>query len=178
MLIHAESIWKLIVKHKYHSVVEIGVLKGEFARDLLTANDGQIQTYWMVDPWQPYESLPGTTPERWEELYQEALGLVTEFDPVAYVLRMPSLEAVQRFDDGSVDLVFLDGHHGFGHVVNDIVAWEPKVRVGGILAGHDYLEGIPPGRVEETWGVYKAVNSYFPTEEIRKEPGTIWWVQK
>jgi hypothetical protein len=45
---------------------------------------------------------------------------------------------VTQFKDGEVDFVYIDGDHGFDAVKADISAWWPKVKNGGILAGHDY----------------------------------------
>jgi hypothetical protein len=36
------------------------------------------------------------------------------------------------------DLVFLDGDHSYQGLLEDIQGWWPRVRQGGILAGHDY----------------------------------------
>lgn len=60
--------------------------------------------------------------------------------PVLYkinVVRMDSAMAAGRYVDGSIDAVFLDANHGRDQVRGDIAAWFPKVKVGGILAGHD-----------------------------------------
>lgn len=43
-----------------------------------------------------------------------------------------------------VDLVFVDGAHGYPEVVRDIRAWRDKVKGGGILAFHDYGKPICP----------------------------------
>jgi predicted O-methyltransferase YrrM len=52
-------------------------------------------------------------------------------------LRRTSLEAASLFPDASLDLVFLDGDHSYSQVRQDIQAWLPKVRPGGVLCGHD-----------------------------------------
>lgn len=37
-----------------------------------------------------------------------------------------------------VDMVFVDGDHSKEGVYGDIVAWYPKIKIGGIIAFHDY----------------------------------------
>jgi predicted O-methyltransferase YrrM len=49
------------------------------------------------------------------------------------------MDAVKDFADGSLDFVYIDGHHGFKYVAEDIWEWHKKVRKGGIVAGHDYF---------------------------------------
>ena len=53
------------------------------------------------------------------------------------------MDAVKDFEDGSLDFVYIDGNHDFKNVANDIVEWQKKVRVGGIVAGHDYRRHKP-----------------------------------
>lgn len=45
---------------------------------------------------------------------------------------------------GQVDMVFVDGAHGYPEVVRDIRAWGDKIRPNGILAFHDYDKEILP----------------------------------
>lgn len=54
------------------------------------------------------------------------------------VLPLPSLEAVECFDDDSVDVVFVDGDHEYEAVKADILHWWPKLKVGGFMAGDDF----------------------------------------
>lgn len=60
--------------------------------------------------------------------------------------------AADEFADGSVDLVFLDADHSYKGVKADLAAWRPKVKPGGILAGHDLSDNYPGVRraLEET----------------------------
>ena len=71
-----------------------------------------------------------------------------------------SVDAAKLYDDGSLDLVFIDAGHEFDHVVADIKAWLPKVRPYGFIAGHDY-----------SWDdeVKRAVHSIFPTISMETE---------
>lgn len=55
------------------------------------------------------------------------------------------MDVVKQFKDESLDFVYIDGNHSFQHVVNDLCEWEKKVKVGGIVAGHDYIKRIHNG---------------------------------
>jgi predicted O-methyltransferase YrrM len=59
------------------------------------------------------------------------------------LLVMDSADAADLFPDGSVDFVFIDAAHDYHNVRTDLQTWWPKVRPGGLLAGHDYTENHP-----------------------------------
>ncbi|CAJ1337363.1 unnamed protein product, partial [Effrenium voratum] len=62
----------------------------------------------------------------------------------AEVLHLESSQAAAQMADGELDFVYLDARHDFAGVVADIHAWWPKVRLGGIFAGHDFVDGEFP----------------------------------
>lgn len=69
------------------------------------------------------------------------------------------------FDDQTVDFVFIDGDHNYEGIKADIPAWLPKVKNGGVIAGHDYA-GFE--------GVRRAVTEAFgPTGFVQR--GSSWW---
>lgn len=74
---------------------------------------------------------------------------------VSTVVQKPSVEAAVGYADKSLDFVFLDADHSEESLTADIAAWLPKVKPGGLLAGHD-LSGAWPG-------VERAVRKAFGT---------------
>jgi predicted O-methyltransferase YrrM len=44
----------------------------------------------------------------------------------------------QKFEDGSLDLIFLDGCHTDDYVRVEIEAWKPKLKSTGTMCGHDF----------------------------------------
>src|SRR4029077_15971588 len=52
--------------------------------------------------------------------------------------RCESLAAAARFEDLSLDFVFLDASHAYDALRCALAAWWPKLRPGGLFAGHDY----------------------------------------
>ena len=48
-----------------------------------------------------------------------------------------SSNAAVKFADQSCDLIFLDADHSYDAVKADALAWFPKLKPGGIFAGHD-----------------------------------------
>jgi hypothetical protein len=73
-------------------------------------------------------------------------------------IRGLSSEVVNQFEDESLDVVFIDLTHTYESVKQDIELWLPKVKKGGLLAGHDYENDWP--------GVVRAVDEKFPDKMI------------
>ena len=66
-----------------------------------------------------------------------------------------SADAAKTVPDDSLDFVYLDARHDFNGVFEDLSVWWPKLKMGGILAGHDYCDGERP---EGDFFVQTAVN--------------------
>lgn len=50
-----------------------------------------------------------------------------------------SKDIALKFEDGYFDFVFIDATHTYDSIKEDILAWTPKIKENGIIAGHDYL---------------------------------------
>jgi predicted O-methyltransferase YrrM len=77
------------------------------------------------------------------------------------VIQAESVRAAEEIGDASVDWVFIDALHDYRSVRNDIRAWAPKLKPGGLMSGHDY------GRA----GVTDAVLAVFDVVEVEH---SIW----
>lgn len=116
--------------------VEIGTHQGDFAATLLDGWHGR--KLWCVDPW---TAIP---PEFPDDRTLDLAVMRARLSPYIQAgrcetLRTTSVEAAARFDDNGLDLVYIDGDHHSASVTQDIAAWWPKIRPGGILAGHDFI---------------------------------------
>lgn len=153
------------------TAVEVGVWKG-----LSTSYIGPVCrdrgiTLWCVDTWRGSDD---SFAERYAKiLAEEDVRAAFERNMAALripvrILAMPSVEAVGQFADGSCDLVFLDAAHDDAGVTADLQAWFPKVRPGGMLAGHDLCPKTP--------GVGRALMNFVPGTGLDLElgPGRLW----
>ena len=61
------------------------------------------------------------------------------------------------FKEASLDLLYLDGRHNYEGVKEDLEAWYSKIRPGGIICGHDYLNETIGNTV---FGVKQAVDEF------------------
>ena len=53
----------------------------------------------------------------------------------AQLMEMTSEQASERVNDGLIDIVFIDGDHGYEPTFQDMVLWWPKLKRGGVMAG-------------------------------------------
>ena len=71
------------------------------------------------------------------------------FSSFSTLMRMTFNEAVDDFEDESIDLLHIDGFHSHKAVSEDFYTWLPKVKKGGFILLHDtneYQEGFGVNR--------------------------------
>jgi hypothetical protein len=124
--------------------VEVGVLKGHLSRRILDVWNGK--TLLMVDPWekQPddvYTDIDNTSDEVQKDRMQTALQSVKYHEGRYELIRGYSVQVAAQLPDDSLDFVYLDARHDYESVLEDLAAWYPKVRSGGLFGGHDFLDG-------------------------------------
>lgn len=166
----------LFQERGYKVAAEVGVLRGEFSRVILSAWDGVL---YMVDAWRNlpgYVDISNGTDEVHEDNRRAALRVAVSFGHRGHVIRGLSLDVACKFGDGSFDAVYLDADHSRDAVLADLAAWTPKVRSGGVIAGHDYLDGVLP---EGVFGVRSAVLEFFGREPdmVTDEKWPSWLVE-
>jgi len=144
--------------------VEIGVRFGEYSEHLLH--------YWIckklysIDPWvyiEDHSDGSNVSNEEQEKIYEKAKKTLGQYGSRSDIIRDFSISASKRFKNQSLDFVYIDARHDYKHALEDINLWLPKVRIGGILAGHDFLEGT---WANTTFGVKKAVLELFPLGDL------------
>jgi len=121
--------------------VELGSWKGMSAAYMAVEiiNSGKNIKFDCIDIWADGGYLQDGT----QDLF--GVDLMNRFlentKPVSHIInatRGDSSETAKNYADGSVDFVFIDGDHSYEGCSRDIRAWLPKVKNGGVLAGHDY----------------------------------------
>jgi len=150
--------------------VEIGVQRGSYLRRL--AREG-FEMYG-VDPWESYRDyyVDEDFKNRQSDIYQSAINHTKNY-PHCKLLRKTSMEAVKDFPEESLDFVYIDGHHGFKYVTEDIFEWSKRIRKGGIIAGHDYAYSHHPKHYRRPYvlQVRYVIDAYVAAFNINK-----WYV--
>lgn len=151
--------------------VEIGVYQGDFSFQVL--NSWSNIKLFSIDCWenQPneiYTDLHNHTSKDFDNIYLDVLQRSKSFNERSIILRKYSKQAVEMFEDNSLDFVYLDANHRYEQVKTDIEMWFPKVKSHGIISGHDFIEdgvrlveGCPTD-----FGVQKAVKEFFNNQLV------------
>lgn len=170
----AELSWLAEQARTHQAIAEIGSWRGRSARVLADNTSGRVL---CVDTWDDHAiGLAGWwTEQESRDKYAQPDWLLKEFirntaGPCAEKLdycRLPSLEAAAASQGRSFDMIFIDAGHSFHEVCADIRAWQPLLRAGGLLCGHDYQHPLCPE-------VAPAVKALLPAHA--NPVGTIWAV--
>lgn len=146
---------------------EVGTLRGEFAVRILQTWEGK--KLHCIDAWaealadESYQDINNVPQSIHDDNFAVARARLAEFGGRCQIHRMTSQEGAARFADGTLDFVYLDARHYRSAVVEDLELWSPKIRPGGILCGHDYLDGVlPSGHFEvkssvDAWALERGV---------------------
>lgn len=140
---------------------EVGVKEGGFSEILLDAWRGRHLV--SVDPWveedaENYVDLANVDQATHDAFYEQTRRRLARFGDRSSIWRMTSLEAAERVVRHSLDFVYIDARHDYESVREDVAAWEDKVRPGGVIAGHDYVDGTFE---DGEFGVRSAVDDHF-----------------
>lgn len=120
----------------YVKGVEVGVCDGRYSKVLMDTIPGL--RLFGIDPYFEYD---GDSKNRHQEHHDKHLhnarAILMPLKGYSLILSR-SVDAVELFQDNSLDFVFIDANHTYEAVKEDITTWYPKVRSGGVLSGHDY----------------------------------------
>lgn len=130
-------------------MVEVGSWKGQsavcMAVELENLGKSGVKFYcvdtWTVEPTEDYHQKDVYA--QTGNLYQLFLANISPVRHIITPIRENSVVASKLFADQSSEIIFIDACHEYEFVKEDIAAWLPKVKSGGILAGHDYTDNWP-----------------------------------
>lgn len=158
------------------TLVEIGVWQGRSAIYMAEALKElrKPAKFYLVDSFDGGKILADTVATLGRpliEILRQHIVAAAVTNQITGIIDKPSLVAANQFSDGSIDFAFIDADHDYASVKADLNAWWPKIKPGGILAGHDYCSG---------WvGVSQAVDEFVlrscPDFKLTSE---VWQVSK
>lgn len=174
---------KLIDERDYKLGAEIGVAWGAFSVQLL--QNSRLELLLCVDTWaQKARRRRCRQPWGTEANMKAAIAALRPYGARKLIIRKPGLWVANWLSelDLQLDFVYLDASHAYQDIAADIEAWWPRIRSGGILAGHDYDKHDMRG----CKGVIRAVDEFVKKEKVkffltvgdRPKLNESWWVSK
>lgn len=145
-------------------MVEVGSFKGDST--VIFAKYGKPREIYAVDP---FLSGIGDITDQCDmrDVKKDFLKNTKRYDNIYHIEKM-SADASKDFDDESIDFIYIDALHTYEACKSDLLLWLPKLKKGGVIAGHDYRRRFK--------GVIRAVN-----EELGKPekvfPDSSWIVR-
>ena len=115
---------------------EIGVQTGKNALKILETLD--IKKLYLVDPYLQYNGFEGDKQMLHNKLKQEAHKRLEHFDNRIVWIEKDSTD-IKTLNDikEPLDFVYIDGNHSYEWVKKDISNWYDKIKIGGLISGHD-----------------------------------------
>jgi predicted O-methyltransferase YrrM len=162
---------RLFAARGYTKGAEIGVADGRYSLTLCEAIPNL--ELLCVDPWRAYAGNNRGGPQSQHDGNLER----AKHRLAPYNVRLQrglSMDVVGDVPLDSLDFVFIDGHHSYEYVRDDLREWSKRVRSGGTVSGHDFYEF--------KWaGVVEAVVEYTTAHGItdwsicdEREPSFFW----
>lgn len=131
-------------------VAELGVNEGDFSEKILsTTNPKKLH---LIDVWASkryHEGLYSSVKKRFSSQIESNLVEIN---------RGLSIEAVNSFSDNYFDWIYIDTDHSYSTTKAELELYAPKMKEGGIIAGHDFSRGSWYNIVR--YGVIEAVYEF------------------
>lgn len=157
--------------------VEVGCWRGRSAASMaeMIKMSGKLIRFDCVDTWRgtPKDGDGGTHQRL---IAEEKLDLRSEFEANLRRLGLwryvnpvtgDSGNTANEYEDNSLEFVFIDADHRREMVSRDVLAWLPKVKLGGVIGGHDWTNH----------NIRQGVQDAMPQGSINSE-GMIWWTRR
>lgn len=131
ILNNRKEIVNLLKEHDCKIGIELGVSAGHYSNFLLKNYNFDI--FYSVDSWNSRKHLV--------DQYFEAYKRLKNYNN-NYIIRAEFDEVLLLFEDNYFDFIYIDG---YAHLGSDpeLDNWFPKLKTGGIYAGHDYSDTFP-----------------------------------
>ncbi|PGS48562.1 class I SAM-dependent methyltransferase [Bacillus sp. AFS041924] len=164
---HAKFAYDLVQFMKPKKIVELGTHYGfSFFCFCQSVKDHKLSTEcFAVDTWQG-DLHSGMYSNEVFDTVSEVIQ--NHYQKEAKMLRCPFDEAIQNFEEDSIDILHIDGFHTIEAVLHDYTTWLPKVAKEGIVLIHDTEVKI------RDFGVYKfwdAIKQQYPSFEFTHSHG-------
>lgn len=142
-----------LTENNYKIGIEIGSYKGLYSKYLLDNWKGYL---YMVDVWKKLpesEYFDINNQENPKEIIGEVFDNISGYEDRTTLIRGSSRSTSHLFPDEFFDFIYIDANHKYHYVINDLHNWYPKLKSGGVLAGHDWIADYDEAKADKNGDV-------------------------
>lgn len=134
--------------------LEIGSYKGAYSRYLLDNWEGYL---YLIDIWKklPDEEYTDiSNQDNPKQIISEVFDNLSGHEDRTTLIRGSSNSTDHLFPDEFFDFIYIDANHKYQYVLHDMKKWYPKLKTGGIFAGHDWIADYNPQLADENGDIH------------------------
>ena len=161
---HRLFAYDLMVNIKPSKVVELGSFYGcsmfTFAQ---AVKDFKINTkLYAVDLWEVFDKFTE------QDYQQDIYGVFRQIREKCYdqqdikMMKMTFDQAVEQFEDNSIDLLHIDGSHFYEDVKHDFETWKSKLKDHAVVLFHDVGDDIINGGIMGSHIYWNELKQQYP----------------
>ena len=140
---HREELGNILEAEGMTVGLEVGVKQGEMSAAVLERWT-KCENYYLMDPWEHqdhYQNGANVAQNVQDRYFQETKQRLKKFESRGvelHYIRDYSTNGHQEIADNSLDFVYIDARHDYQAMQQDLALFWPKLKCGGIFAGHDF----------------------------------------
>lgn len=157
---------KLLKKLNVKVGVELGVAQGHYSGFLVNSHDFEL--FFCIDKWNDHHDE------------SEKLQVINHFKNKnnVRIIQDTFSNASHIFEDEYFDFIYIDGYAHTGQDNGETLKqWYPKLKIGGIFAGHDYCSKTFPQTVEQV-DLFLRDNLKYKIHLTKEQKFPSWYILK
>lgn len=115
--------------------IEVGVKEGRNLFNLLDMCPDLVML--GVDAWSVQDGPESYADWNLRNMYKTVMDRAGVYNGRCHIIKAQSVDAAKLVEPHSADFVFIDAQHTPEAVTEDIYAWEPSLKLDGVMMGHD-----------------------------------------
>ncbi len=147
VLTNKDALLEVLPKHGV--VAEIGIARGDYSEKIISRTEPK--SFHLIDSWtaERYKSRKEFVKNRFSRELEA--GFLHIHEGISYL-------ELENFNDGFFDWVYIDTDHSYETTAKELEISRKKVKVGGLICGHDFITVTSRGKVR--YGVIEAVHEF------------------
>lgn len=142
--------------------LEIGCAQGNTTSFLLRSLPDLF--LYGVDPYIDYIDWNGNDLQDLNNTYQLLMDKIQPYQDRYKLYREYSDTACNHFENESLDFIFIDGLHTYEQVKKDCENYYPKIKSGGLFAGHDYYTISEVRKAVKEFAIHHGLEKIYSTD--------------